>query len=151
LPRVAAGAPGGITRRHLWHWHPASKIPMLSLIGGKLTTCRAFAEQTVRELLPKLGRTVDATSRERPLCQASRSADLVESARHAIRHQWATKLSDLVERRLMLVFERDLSLATLRQLAEVLVAEQQLAASDLDAEVAGVRDRLLQHFGRQIV
>ena len=39
---------------------------------------------------------------------------------------------------------------TLRQLAEVLVAEKQLAASDVDAEVARVRDRLLQHFGRRL-
>lgn len=150
LPRVAAGSPASITRRHLWHWHQESNVPMVSLIGGKLTTCRAFAEQTARELLPKLGRNVAATSRQRPLRDTNTSVDLIQSARHAICQQWATKLSDLVERRLMLVFDRELTLATLRQLAEVLVAEKRLPASDVDAEIAHLRDRLLQHFGRRL-
>jgi glycerol-3-phosphate dehydrogenase len=132
----------------LWRWHAESKVPLLSLIGGKLTTCRAFAEQTVRELLPKLGRTVSGTSRERPLRTVAAPDNLAAAAREAIRHQWATKLSDLVERRLMLVFNRDLSLAVLRELAQVLVTEKKLAETDSEAEVARYRDRLLHHFGR---
>lgn len=150
LPRVAAGVPAGITRRHLWRWHTGSKMPMISLIGGKLTTCRAFAEQTARELLPKLGRTMEATSRQRPIRSDNAPANLAEAARKAIRYQWATKLSDLIERRLMLIFNRDFSLAVLRELAEVLVAEKRLAPTDVAAEVTRCRDRLLHHFGRRL-
>jgi glycerol-3-phosphate dehydrogenase len=150
LPRIGSGAPAGITRRHLWHWHSGSKVPMLSLIGGKLTTCRAFAEQTARELLPKLGHAVEATSRERLIRSSILSPAVAEAARHAIRNQWATRLSDLIERRLMLLFERELSQATLRQLAEVLVAEKKLVPGDVDAEVAHASDRLLHHFGRRL-
>ena len=150
LPRVGSGVPAGITRRHLWHWHTESKVPMLSLIGGKLTTCRAFAEQTARELLPKLGRRVEATSRERPIRSSVLSPDVADAARYAIRNQWATRLSDLIERRLMLLFERELSLSTLRQLGEVLVAEKKLDSGDVDGEVTRARDRLLHHFGRTL-
>lgn len=150
LPRVAVGVPAGITRRHLWRWHPESNVPMLSLIGGKLTTCRAFAEQTLRELLPKLGRRVEATSRDRPLADQAKQLSLIDSAQYAIRQQWATTLGDLVERRLMLLFEPSLSLATLQQLTEVLAAEGKLAATEASAEVAGMRDRLQRHFGRRL-
>lgn len=150
LPRVAAGATAAITRRHLWRWHPESKVPMVSLIGGKLTTCRAFAEQTVQELLPKMGREVQTTTRERPLLDEPLPSDLRSAARHAIRQQWATTLSDLVERRLMLLFEPSLSVSMLQQLAAVLVNEQRLASDKVAAEIERFRTRLLQHFGRRL-
>jgi len=161
LPKVAAGMPAGITRRHLWRWHRESKVPMLSLIGGKLTTCRAFAEQTVAELMPKLGRKVEATSRDRPVgvpALAGANEDRrkpglqlsPEAVRRAIRQQWARTLGDLVERRLMLLFEPQLSLGTLQSLAEVLVEEKQLAASDVPHEIEHYRQRLAQHFGRRL-
>ena len=39
-----------------------------------------------------------------------------------IQHEWVGTLDDLVERRLMLVFDRELSEACLRELAELLVS-----------------------------
>jgi glycerol-3-phosphate dehydrogenase len=150
LPRVAAGSTSAITRRHLWHWHPNSKVPLLSLIGGKLTTCRAFAEQTVHELLPKLGRQIEADSRERPIRWEAPSPDQIDAARYAIRHQWAKTLSDLVERRLMLLFAPELSVEMLHALARILVEEGQLAATDVETAVATERERLLRHFGRKL-
>lgn len=54
LPFVRDGSTGAITRRHLWNWRRDVEIPILSMIGGKLTTCRAFAEQTALEIAAEL-------------------------------------------------------------------------------------------------
>jgi glycerol-3-phosphate dehydrogenase len=164
LPHVGAGLPAGITRRHRLHWHQESKLPLVSLVGGKLSTCRAFAEQTVAELLPKLGRAVAATSRDRPvggagdlrarfaegpyLAQSNYSRAAVQ---YAIRNEWATTLTDLVERRLMLLFEPQVHVETLQGLAQLLVEEGCLAPTELAAEVERCRVRLSTHFGRQLV
>jgi glycerol-3-phosphate dehydrogenase len=47
LPHVAGGSPSAITRRHIVHAHKDAK-GLLSLIGGKLTTHRALAEDVMR-------------------------------------------------------------------------------------------------------
>jgi glycerol-3-phosphate dehydrogenase len=164
LPKVSAGTTASITRRHRWQWHSESRQPMVSLIGGKLTTCRSFAEQTVAELLPKLGLPVIANSRERELRlladlrefepQSPRLAGTrisAAAARHAIRQEWATTLDDLVERRLMLLFEPQLHESTLFALAEILVAEGGLSAEGVPQAVGRCRLRLAEHFGRQVV
>jgi len=72
LPNVAAGAgrggpPAGITRRHLLVRHAGTPVPLWSVVGGKLTTCRSLAETTAATVLAALGRPVRATTRERPL------------------------------------------------------------------------------------
>ncbi|HVV99461.1 MAG TPA: glycerol-3-phosphate dehydrogenase/oxidase [Planctomycetaceae bacterium] len=65
LPFVGEKTPGSITRRHRIERHADAPVPMLSLVGGKLTTCRALAEETTRTLLEALGRRVVADSRSR--------------------------------------------------------------------------------------
>ncbi|HET9014255.1 MAG TPA: glycerol-3-phosphate dehydrogenase/oxidase [Thermomicrobiaceae bacterium] len=63
LPAVPAGDPGGITRRHLIvdHAERAADAPalagLLSIVGGKLTTYRALAEQVTDRVFAYLGRT----------------------------------------------------------------------------------------------
>ncbi|MFD2092679.1 glycerol-3-phosphate dehydrogenase/oxidase [Blastococcus deserti] len=56
LPETAGTGPGGATadlsRRHLLRWDG----PVLSVVGGKLTTYRAMAEQTVDAVIARLGR-----------------------------------------------------------------------------------------------
>jgi glycerol-3-phosphate dehydrogenase len=47
----------GITRRHFIHDHSPHVEGLLSIVGGKLTTYRRLAEQTVNLLYKKLGRT----------------------------------------------------------------------------------------------
>lgn len=156
LPNVQAGSTSAITRRHLWHWHRESKVPMVSLIGGKLTTCRAFAEQTVHELLPKITRKSQSaeqnTSRERPLREAAHFGvgSLVDQARQSIRLEHAKTLEDLVERRLMLVFARDLTITTLRELAQVMCDEKVIIPSEIETIVNRCVDRLRNHFGRAL-
>ena len=59
LPYVAAGEPGDITRRHVVHDH-ALDAPdlagLLSIVGGKLTTYRALAEEVTDRVFARLGR-----------------------------------------------------------------------------------------------
>jgi glycerol-3-phosphate dehydrogenase len=54
LPRVAEGREGGITRRHFIR--PASVRGLFSIVGGKLTTYRALAEEVVDLSFRALGK-----------------------------------------------------------------------------------------------
>lgn len=56
LPCRASRQPAGITRRHFIRDHAPQLEGLLSIIGGKLTTYRNLAEQTVNLLFRKLGR-----------------------------------------------------------------------------------------------
>lgn len=204
LPRADETTPAAITRRHWLEDHPGTKVPLFSVIGGKLTTCRSLAESSVATIRGRLGLpAAPRTSRDRPLpggehfpngepaleehwrevaartgfsleqIQAvwalrgtqtaeilSRLEDQRESlpgtdlprgaVRWIIEHEWVHRLDDLVERRLMLLYARRLSEASLRQLAEMLMQSGRLAACDIDREVQGTADRLWRHFGKRL-
>jgi glycerol-3-phosphate dehydrogenase len=70
--------------------------------------------------------------------------------RHVLRHEWVRHLADLVERRLMLLYDQSLSERTLRDLARLMVDEKLLAAAHVDDEVSVCRDRLRTHYGKQV-
>jgi glycerol-3-phosphate dehydrogenase len=70
--------------------------------------------------------------------------------RRVLREEWCCRLSDLVERRLMLVFAGDLSMDCLRQLARLMVEEGLLPGDRGAAEVDACAQRLRTHFGRAI-
>ncbi len=70
--------------------------------------------------------------------------------RWVIRNEWVQRLSDLVERRLMLLCDRRLSEACLRELAALLVEGGLLAADGVDSEVARTINRLETHFGKRL-
>jgi glycerol-3-phosphate dehydrogenase len=57
LPRLSEGGEAGLTRRHFIHRNMAG-FPrgLVSIVGGKLTTYRSLAEQTVNLLFKELGR-----------------------------------------------------------------------------------------------
>ena len=166
LPFVDAKTPAAITRRHHLVWNDAAPVPLVSLVGGKLTTCRSLAEETAATVLTRLGRRVAATSRERPIPRLAFDEHLpgrdlraagepaaqlpAAAARQIIRDEWVTHLDDLVERRLLLHFHPGLSRPVLRELAAAMVAENKLAAAAGDAAVQATIDRLRSHFGRRI-
>ena len=180
---------------------------MLSVIGGKLTTCRSLAEETAKTLLAELHLSVQATTQDRalpggqdhPAVGASlvqtwqklseqyrleigsivdmwqlfgtdtpavlqefsaRSSEITEmlpntaisvaAARHAIRNEWAVTLSDLVERRLMLLYHQQLTLQCLRRLAALLAEEGRLDAADAEQHIQTTVARLQNHFGKRV-
>lgn len=65
LPFSKNSAPGEITRRHRIEETRFGGVPVFTLVGGKLTTCRALAEATVDQILDRLGRDRTAHSRDR--------------------------------------------------------------------------------------
>ena len=104
---------------------------MWSLLGSR-----------TREVLAELGPPTPLTVSDTTLSR--------EFARWVIRHEWVARLGDLIERRLMLVHERRLTNACLRDLADLLVEHGLLAEQDRDAEIADETERLKTHFGRDL-
>ncbi len=214
LPYVDAATPGAVTRRH---WiqrhevagHEVAGLPCYSIIGGKLTTCRSLAEQSVGRILVDLGLPLRTTSGDRPLpggdnypadetCRQTAwhvlaerfklparsvravwslygtragavlaAAEAIEAEsggehslvpdielpsgliRWIIRHEWVETLDDLVERRLMLLYDQRLSGRCLNALAELLVIENRLPADQSQQAVDATVARLVNHFGKQ--
>lgn len=74
----------------------------------------------------------------------------VRFAEWSIRNEWPATLDDLIERHLMLLYEPELSRASLQQLARLLVAAGKLPPENADVAVAATERRLAAHFGKQI-
>jgi len=207
LPYVGSETPGAVTRRHWLQEHHNTPVPLYSVIGGKLTTCRSLAEQTVATLCQRLGRQPTATSRDRvvpggenyPASPDQLAAELARLAerfklpltsihslwalfgtrtesvlaaldpqplatdlvpdtdlprsvvRWVIEHEFVARLGDLVERRLMLLYDPRLSRRALRALAELLNQAGKLPAAQIDGEVDAAIARLRDHFGKRVV
>lgn len=204
LPYQHAEDPASITRRHWLQPNTDCAVPLYSVIGGKLTTCRSLAEETAAAIRARLGLAGLTVSRDRPLpgaegypaapqevaAQCTRLAaetgfsaeqacavwrlvgtraarillagtaesrqnvvgtDLPEAfVRWVIRNEWVRTLGDLVERRLMLLYDRRLSQATLRQLARLLVEEAVMGAEEARQQVSAASQRLEKHFGKRV-
>ncbi|NLF68047.1 MAG: glycerol-3-phosphate dehydrogenase/oxidase [Candidatus Anammoximicrobium sp.] len=204
LPQTGGATPASVTRRHWMEAHLGSGVPLYSIVGGKLTTCRSLAEESAATILKRLGRPVLANSRERPIpggdsypaaetdlqgewqrlggrfglppesvraiwaLYGSRAGTVLAEldglpgdtvagthlprplVRWVIRREWTATLDDLVERRLMLLYDPGLSQATLRDLAGLLVEAGLLAAADVSQQVAATCQRLHDHFGKTV-
>lgn len=67
LPYSHTKTTGQITRDHLIHEDRRGDIPVYSLVGGKWTTYRAFAEQVTDKVLGVLGRARRAATKSLPI------------------------------------------------------------------------------------
>jgi len=159
LPYVDATTTAAITRSHQLVWNNEALVPIVSLVGGKLTTCRSLGEETAKAVLDRLQLPMPFTSRERPLPGATGETDSrifpaadwkPSTVRDVIRDEWVTRLEDLVERRLMLLYDRALSVELLQQLARELVAAGKMTAEDAPAAIRRCLERLQSHFGRHL-
>jgi glycerol-3-phosphate dehydrogenase len=65
LPYSDAADPGEVSRDHVMHVDhlPGTQIPVLSLVGGKWTTFRGFAELVSNDALARVGRTRKISTR----------------------------------------------------------------------------------------
>lgn len=154
LPYVDASTPAAISRRHAVVPRQGAPWPTWTLVGGKLTTCRALAEEAaavvLRTLEPDQIPRRPPVSRERPIPPVIGYAADREAVRNVIRTLWVRRLDDLVERRLMLLFARELSRAKLEDLADLLIEEGRLRAAERDEAVERTIKRLRDHFGRTV-
>jgi glycerol-3-phosphate dehydrogenase len=67
LPAAGPETTSAVTRRHWLEPNMESAVPLYSIIGGKLTTCRSLAEEAAGTILARLGLDHKVNSRERPL------------------------------------------------------------------------------------
>ncbi|MCX5543167.1 glycerol-3-phosphate dehydrogenase/oxidase [Paraburkholderia sp. CNPSo 3076] len=69
LPYSDAANPGDVSRDHVVHVDhlPGTQIPVLSLVGGKWTTFRGFAESVADDTLGRLGRSRRISTRHEPI------------------------------------------------------------------------------------
>lgn len=201
LPWHPRGSTAAISRDHSISIQQCDGIPTLTLIGGKLTTCRAFAELAADRILTELARERRADSHDLPVAgnadypndvsavisrlaeryafpQAHVAAvwrllgtntepvladatgggrtviagtDIPRACvRWIIEHEWVTKLEDLVERRLLLIFHPDLSEATLHDLAQCLVEVRRVNPDTASTAVTALVERLAVCYGRVV-
>ena len=208
LPRTNDTSNAAISRDHSLTEHRLHGVPMITLVGGKLTTFRSVAQQIADRIIRNLRRTRSQSTDHRviiggenfPVDDESRNtlwlqwtkeyktsveeiADLwplygmqipqilrqvselpyipvagtnlsQRVVRWVIENEWigtTNPLDDLVERRLMLIFAPNLSLATLKDLAEVLVLCQRLTPDAVGTTIEATRERLRRHYGRNLV
>ena len=147
LPYQPRGKAGAITRRHLIRRHRAAR-GLVSIVGGKLTTHRALAEDVLREIYRRLGRpAVASPTRERPLPGALPADD-----RDRLLADLGARFGAPQARRLWQVYGRaaaDISaLAAQRGLEEPIDASSGVLAAELvhalEAEWAVTLEDLLQ-------
>ena len=203
LPHTDDPSTAAVTRRHWLEEHAGAAVPLYSVIGGKLTTCRSLAEESAATVLHRLGKRQTATSGQRPFpggedypadetaveaaCRqianrlgfegeqvcatwrlfgtrtemilASAGGDranlpgtsLPQSvARWSIANEWARALADLVERRLMLLYDQRLSISALRRLVDLLVAAGHVDAADAERHLDDYLRRLSARFAIQL-
>jgi len=213
LPKCDSRSASAIPRGHSIEETTLNGIPILTLVGGKLTTCRSLAEQvcsivcrtidrprrqdTADRMLPgtlpsrpelpletshqqlasEYGlsmKQVDATwklvgnrfdeifsSRGNNSQPTEVNMDRPESiagtfiprafVNWSIAREWCTKLEDLVERRLMLIFQPAIRRETLRQLALELVHAGQLAEAQVENEIDRASQRLITFYGKSTI
>lgn len=225
LPAAAGMSASAVTRRHFIERHECGGLPVFTLIGGKLTTCRSFGASAADAALTALGRPRIATTEDRPIPggesypatdeelhaahvwladrfgltaaavvrlwelfgtrlegileqivaqsqeslvgsaadAAQQSADAIAMLRQPLRdswcpigvvrwmieNEWVETISDLIERRLMLVYDRQLTASTVRHLAEILADSGTIEPDKIDAEVASATNRLREFYGRK--
>lgn len=170
LPYAPTDRPAAITRRHWLEPNSGSPVPMYSVIGGKLTTCRSLAEQTVGVLLKRLDLPAVATSRERPIPEdrilasagkkerpAPATTDFLADTSISVGHvgsaldsEWVHTLSDLIERRLMLLYHQRLTRACLVHCAQLMAEARLITSENIAHEVEHAQRRLLEHYGRHL-
>lgn len=213
LPNVSTQSTAAIPRGHSMMPTSLNGLPLVTLIGGKLTTCRALAEEvtdvvlkrlslprresSLRRLIPGAeGFPVDEQARQRAFTDLGRRYRLslqqvavvwrlignrfsevfptddgsarevidqepraslpgtsipLDFVRWSLRHEWAFTLDDLVERRLMLIFQPQLSRSTLHALAVELVATDRLDPHAVESTIATTCERLLTVYGKRVV
>ncbi|QDT43336.1 Aerobic glycerol-3-phosphate dehydrogenase [Gimesia alba] len=204
LPYQPKGKAASISRDHSLKEYEGPSGWIVTLVGGKLTSWRAFAEKVTDRILKKLGKSYFTESKTRlipgaegypqtedilkaeqdRLCQKYQlSQESIQTLWHlqgtqieeildalpelstdliagtsiprpyvlwTIQHEWAETLGDLVERRLMLVFDERLQVATLNDLADCLVESGKLTTEQIPTLIEEYKQHLAKFYGKAV-
>ncbi len=145
LPYSPKGGAASITRRHWTQHHKDSPIPLWSVIGGKLTTCRSLAEETAAEVLVALGRPFTPLTRERAIAESSSKKDIAAICRD----EWVTHLADLVERRLLAQFDPVFDAAAMECYADAMIGAGAFTQDQREAEIGAAKKRMTAFYRKR--
>ena len=204
LPREDVNSTSAISRDHFIQVNEEQGVPILTLVGGKLTTARAFGEAIADKVLPRLHipRTADTRQRVFPGGEDYPAPDKLKQAwaelaqqfqrpiqhieamwalcgtrvekiltsisdpdqtpiagtklprdfvRWVIRNEWVNTLSDLIERRLVLVYQHNLPRECLNDLADLLIAEGRMECDQREAKIEEAIVRLKSIYGKAVL
>lgn len=151
LPASDDGFTGRISRDHSCRVTPADPQqpwPIYSLIGGKWTTFRAFAELVGDQILQQLGRPRIASSTDRPIAGEPPTTDESEATlQRMLRNEAVVHLDDLLIRRTALGLYTRWSEARLTAVAGLAARELGWSSDRRDAEIRHTRDTLTRVHG----
>lgn len=204
LPYQPKGKAASISRDHSLKDYEGPSGWIVTLVGGKLTSWRAFAEKVTDRILKKLGKSYFTESKTRLIPGAEeypQTNDILQaeqdrlSAKYqlapeciqalwrlqgtqietildglsdftnelitgtflprqyvlwTIQHEWAETIGDLVERRLMLIFEEKLQIETLQEIATCLAESGKSSIEEIPDQIAAYQAHL-QHFYGKVV
>ncbi|MSU72686.1 MAG: glycerol-3-phosphate dehydrogenase/oxidase [Opitutus sp.] len=156
LPRSEAGFTGRISRDHACRDLPPDvrrPWPLHSLVGGKWTTFRAFAEEVTDRVLAELGRSRRASTRDLAIGGRTPEADLESPA--ALRALLATEavvhLDDLLLRRTPLALYGRLTAEKFAAIAALAADVLGWDAARLAAEKNRARQILFTRHGVDVI
>lgn len=204
LPYQPEGKAASISRDHSIKEYEGPSGWIVTLVGGKLTSWRAFAEKVTGGILKKLGKTYFSESKTRlipgaedypktqDILQAEQdrlcakyqlSLESIQALWHlqgtlieeildslpdfstelltgtflpqkyvlwVIEQEWVQTIGDLVERRLMLIFDETLEEATLQDLATCLVESGKLTAEQIPDQIQKYKAHLSHFYGKTV-
>ncbi|QDU15673.1 Aerobic glycerol-3-phosphate dehydrogenase [Gimesia maris] len=204
LPYQPEGKAASISRDHSIKEHEGPSGWIVTLVGGKLTSWRAFAENVTGRILKKLGKSYHSESKTRLIPGAEhypQTADILKAEQDrlaekyqlsqasiqalwtlqgtmieeildslpdfstdllpgtniprqyvlwTINHEWVETIGDLVERRLMLIFDETLQASTLQALADCLVEAGKLDAAEIPTSIDEYKQHLAKYYGKAV-
>jgi glycerol-3-phosphate dehydrogenase len=109
-----------MSREHTIYDHEAEEgiAGVLTLVGGKLTTARAFARQALESIAAKLGPAPGPPAHPRPV-PPDGDGSLGGAVTYAVRHEKARSLADILLRRTGLAFEPDRGFGVVPEIARL--------------------------------
>ena len=149
LPRSSAATTGQISRDHSLQITPAGNdltFPIYSLVGGKWTTFRAFAEQVANQIFHTLNQQRIANSADLPIGGGKTSTTaldtgVIDYAQKEILHRMIESehiqhVDDILLRRTLIGILGNTTYPLVVEMAEILGAELGWTQTQIDAEVA---------------
>ena len=151
LPASEAGFTGRISR-DLPPAPPARPWPVYSLVGGKWTTFRAFAEQVADKIFADLGRARRTTTHDTPIGGREPEPACHDPAAlaHLVRTEAVVHLDDLLLRRTPLALFGQLTPDRFADVANLVARELGWSADTLTHEIARTRELLATRHGIQL-
>jgi glycerol-3-phosphate dehydrogenase len=156
LPAGESAFTGRISRDHLRRdlppALPARPWPVYSLVGGKWTTFRAFAEQVADKIFTDLGRTRRTATRDTSIGGREPEPDYADLAAlaHLVRTEAVAHLDDLLLRRTPLALFGQITPERFAAIADLVSRELGWDAPRLAAELTRTRALLSTRHGVQL-